>query len=194
MQSNFLVWARDIIDGACSLSPMTGFPDDWKLLDGIRVKDEFPSSSRFKMDPDDPTAVMLTDSLYNADTLIVASTRLRELIEGLKVPAVEYLPVAIFNHKDRPIPEPYTIIHPLDPIDCLVLDACEPRWGRIDKTNISRLKHLVIDESRIDPTRLLFRPKSYKRVILTHRKLAEQIDAAGFTGMRWIELSNYPEG
>lgn len=193
MESNFLVWARDIIDGACTLSGMKGFPDDWKLLEGIRLKDEFPSSSKFTMDPDNPTGVTLTDSLYNLDEQIVASTRLRGLIERLEVPAVEYLPVAVFNHKKRPVPEPYTIIHPVDPIDCLVLDACEPRWDRIIKTNINRLKHLVIDESRIDPARLLFRPKSYNSVVLTHRKLAEQIDAAGITGIRWIELSDYPE-
>lgn len=193
MQSNYLVWARDIVEGACSLSAMTGYADDWKLLSGIRVTGEFPSSSQFRMDPDDPNDIMLTDSLYNADMLIVASPRLRGLLEGLNIPAIEYLPVTVHNHKNRPVPESYTIVHPLDAVDCLVLDACEPRWGRIDKTDISRLKHLVIDESRIDATRLLFRPKHYKRAILAHRKLAEKIDAAGCTGIRWIELADYPE-
>jgi hypothetical protein len=192
MQSNYVIWARDIVRGACSLSPITGWTDSWKLLKGIPLKEEFPSSAQFKMDPDDPTDSQLTDSLYNANKLIVASERLRSFLAVLDFPGIECLPVSVFNHKSRLIIEPYAIINLLESIDCLVVDACEPRWSRIDKTDIASLEHLVIDESRIDPARLLFRPKHYKRAILAHRTLAQKIDAAGYTGIRWVELTNYP--
>ncbi len=193
MPTNYLMWGRDIVNGACSLSPLTGFDDSWQLLDGIPLSASFPSTAQLHFDPDDPTGIKLTDSLYNANRLIVASARLRELLETAGVPQVEYLQVPIYNHKQRQIDEPYCIVHPLEPVDCLVTDQCEPRWGRIDKTNIDRLKRFVIDESKIEAGRLLFRPKHYKRAILIHRALAQKIDAAGLTGMRWIELSDYPE-
>ncbi|MEY4561764.1 MAG: hypothetical protein RLZZ618_1041 [Pseudomonadota bacterium] len=191
--SNFVIWGRAFIDGACALRPMTGYPDDWKLINGEAVTGEFPEASQFQMNPDYPGQNQLTDSLYNLDTLIVASRRLQALLEASSVAQMEYLPVNVVDQKGRRMTEPYVIAHPLNPVDCLVIDACQPRWGRIDKNDISRLKHLVIDESRIPADRLLFRPKHYKSEILVHRALAEKIDAAGYTGARWIELADYPE-
>ena len=102
------------------------------------------------MAPDNPTGVALTDALHNRDMLIIGSELLRAVIEAEAGPHMEYLPVAVYNHKKRQIPEAYTIIHPLNPVDCLEIDACQVRWGRIDKNDIARLKQLVIDESRID--------------------------------------------
>src|SRR5215470_9499999 len=98
MQSHYVIWARDIVNGACALSGMTGFEDDWKLIYGHPVAGEFPVKARFTMDPDYPRDVMLTDNLYNSDMLIVASQPLRELIESQHIPAIEYLAVPIFNH------------------------------------------------------------------------------------------------
>jgi hypothetical protein len=193
MKSNYVVWAEDIVPGACSLSAMSGYEDDWKLLSGISVAGEFPSTSKFRMNPDDPTGILLTDSLHNLDMLIIASGRLCEVMKNLNLSGIEYLPVTVYNHKNKPTAESYSVINLLDSVDCLVLDACEPRWGRIDKTDISRLKRLVIDESRIDPTRMLFRPKHFKSAILIHRKVVQKIETAACTGIRWIELEDYPE-
>jgi hypothetical protein len=191
MKSNYLVWAQDIVDGACSLSAMKGYEDDWQLLEGISVQDEFPVDARFQMNLDYPKNVKLTDALHNIDMLIVASNRLCALLKDSNLPALEYLTIPIFNHKNRQLTEPYAIVNLLDPVDCLVVDACEPEWGMIVTTSIEYVKQLVIDESRINPDRLLFRPKLFNRVVLAHRKLAAQIDAMGCTGIRWIELADY---
>jgi hypothetical protein len=193
MQSNYVIWARDIVDGACALSGMTGFEDDWKLIYGESVAQDFPAKARFAMDPDYPRDVMLTDNLYNGDMLIVASQRLRDLIESQHPTAIEYLPVPIYNHKKRAIKEPYAIVHPIEPVDCLVVEACDPEWGRINKKAIDRVKRLVIDEQRIPQGRLLFRPQLFCKVILAHRSLAQKIDASAMTGVRWVELADYPE-
>lgn len=193
MKSNFIIWARDIVEGACALSGMTGFEDDWKLIYGESVIQDFPAKACFAMDPDSPRDILLTDNLYNGDMLIVASQKLHQLIDELHPAAIEYLPIPIYNHKKRVIAERYVIVHPVEPVDCLVVDACEPEWGRINKKAIDRVKHLVIDEKRIPPERLLFRPQLFCEVILLHRSLAKKIDAANLTGVRWVELADYPE-
>lgn len=193
MQSDYLIWTDEVVPGACSLAGMTGYAEDWKLVYGEPVAAEFPGAARFSMDPDTPRDMALTDNLVNLDMLIVASQRLRDLIEAQQPAAVEYLPVPIFNHKKRAIAEPYFIVHPIQTVDCLVLDACEPTWGRINKKAIQRVAHLVIDAQRVPADRLLFRPQLFNKVILAHRKLADAIDAAGMTGVRWVELADYPE-
>lgn len=193
MPSDYLIWTRDIVPGACALSGMTGFEDDWKLIYGESVANDFPTKARLTMDPDSPRDVMLTDNLYNGDMLIVASARLRALIEKFASASLEYLPVPIFNHKKRAIAELYAIVHPTAPVECLIVEACEPEWGLINKKAIDSVEHLVIDEQRIPKDRLLFRPQLFCSVILVHRKLADEIDAASMTGVRWVELADYPE-
>ena len=193
MQSNYVIWGQRAARGACSLDGMTGYADDWKLLYGHPMAGEFPATARFAMDPDYPRNVALTDSLFNIDMLLVASQALRALIEAQQPQAVEFLPVPIFNHKKREIKEPYTIVHPTHPVDCLVVDACGAHWDEINKKAIATVQALVIDEKRIPAGRLLFRPDHFCKVILAHRSLADKVDAANLTGMRWIELDNFPE-
>jgi hypothetical protein len=191
--TDYVVWTRDILDGAVALARLTGFEDDWQLMDGVSLPAGLPAKARFPMDPDYPDDVMLTDNLYNIELLIVASQKLRDLVESADPAKVEYLPVPIVNHKKRAIKEPYFIMHPIEPVDCLVVDACDPTWDSIDKTAITRVKQLVVDAQRIPADRLLFRPKAFPDAILTHRRLADKIDAAGCTGVRWVEIANFPE-
>lgn len=191
--SDYVIWAQQIINGAAALAGMKGYAEDWRLLDGQSLTTGFPSSARFDMNPEYPNDMRLTDCLYNLDKQIVASPKVRELLEGAGVPCMEYLPVSVYNHKGLPVDEPYVIAHPIEPVDCLNEVASGARRSRIDPDSINKVKSLVIDESRIDPARVLFRPKAYHSVILAHRSLAAKVDAAGITGVRWIELAKWPE-
>lgn len=193
MTSNYLVWEHAIVEGACSLDSMKGYEDDWKLQAGLRHDGGLPQSAHFQFSPDDRKGVALTDSLSNLDRLIVASPRLRTLLESAQVPEVEFLPVRVLDHRKRPVAQPFCIVNLLAPVDCLVLEECEPRWSRLDKTQIARVKRLVVDEARIDSSRSLFRIKSFPACTLVHRRLAQRIDSEGLTGTRWVELANYPE-
>ena len=191
--SNYVIWTKQIIKGAASLAGMKGYAEEWRLMEGQSQKDSFPASARFDMNPEYPKETALTDSLYNIDKQIVASPKLRALLEGLKIPCMEYIPVSVFDLKGKPLDVPYVIAHPIEPIDCLDAEASGAEYSLIDPETIDEVERLVIDERRIDPARLLFRPKGYYDVILAHRSLAAKVDAAGITGVRWIELSNWPE-
>ncbi len=137
------------------------------------------------MDPEQPHNMLLTDSLRNTDRLIVGSTRLKSLLESRELTNLEYLPVTILDHKKRPaVGGDYWIIHTLDPIDCLKVDECVARLSPIKKTEIRSLKRFVIDETKIDQDRHLFRVKRYNKVALTRRDLAAAIREGGFTGIR----------
>jgi hypothetical protein len=192
MKSDYLIWDAPVEMKACSLAAMEGWEDDYKLLTGESCLKEFPKKAKFQMDPEHRSGVQLRDSLRNMDQLLVVSNALRDLLASLKISALEFIPVPIFDHKKKPVPSEYSIVNPMEPVDCLVIDKCDVRWGRVDKNKISRLKKFVIDESKIASNRLLFRAKHYDAV-LVHRKLATQIDAAKLTGVRWVELENYPE-
>jgi hypothetical protein len=193
MKSNYVIWAASVEEKACSLAAMDGWADDYQLLEGEHCLSMFPKKAKFKMDPDNRKGIQLRDSLRNMNRLLVVSNGLRELLESLKLAHMEFIPVPIFDHKNKAVAAPYSIVNPLNPVDCLMVEKCNVRWSGIDKTKIDKLRAFVIDESKIEPGRLLFRAKFYNRRVVIHRKLAAQIDSAKFTGIRWVELADYPE-
>jgi hypothetical protein len=191
--SNYLIWEQAILPGACSLAPMRGFPEAWKLKQGVPLPDGLPPDARFDMHPDRQNDVALTDSLYNINMVIVGSQRLCQLLEAKSLQDVEFLPMPVYNHKGRLVEPPYSIVHPINPVDCLDAQASGARPSRINPKIIDKVDRLIIDESRIPAGRLLVRPKGYHRVILAHNSLASEIDAAGAQGIRWIELSAWTQ-
>lgn len=190
-RGDWLVWDQGNVAGACALSGMTGFPDDWQLIDGLPIG-QLPSRARFAMDPDLPDDIMLTDALFNSDMLIVASERLCEVVEAARPASVEFLPIPIYNHKKRKIAEPYALIHPLEHLDLLDAAGSGGEPDPINKSALARVKSLSFDASRIPGDRLLFRFKTFPDIVLVRRSLAERIDAAQATGIRWRDAAVYP--
>ena len=84
----------------------------------------------------------------------------------------------------------YFIVHPIDLPQCLDIAKSGVTWWIVDKERINRVKQLILDESKVD--REMFRPKPFYKIIIVKRDLAEAIDREGFTGIRWIELEDYP--
>jgi hypothetical protein len=188
---SFVIWDSAVVKNAVVLHLLKGVEKEYQLRKGIPRAATFPSHAVYTMHPDFPHNTILVDNLVNTGLRIVASQRLKEFLEKQAVPKVEYLPVAIVNHKGKAASNDYFIVHPVEPVECLDLEKCEPTWGEVDETSIDEVRQLVIDETRVDPGRQLFRPKQFHQVILARRTLAEAIDAAGFTGIRWIELDKF---
>ena len=192
MRSAYLIWAHKDVPNACALSGLLGVDKQYELLMGIQRQATFPNDAMFRMNPDFPHDTLLTDSLLNTDMMIVVSLRLKEYLHARELKNVEYLPVTILNHKQKAASRDYFIIHPIEPVDCLDIEKCVPMRSRIDPETIMMIKRLVIDEHRVDPEREFFRPKFYPRITMVRRELAEAIDGEGFTGIRWVELEDYP--
>ena len=140
------------------------------------------------MDADFPNDTLLTDCLKNSSGELVVSAGVVAHLQGSGVQKVEYLPVHIFDHRGRPVDDSYAIAHPVQPVNCLDLDACKPRWNATIPGQIRRVQKLVLDPARIDPARQLFRCAAYTDPKIVHRSLGEGLRAAGFTGCDFIEL------
>ena len=199
MNVDYVLWARKVVDNATTLKGIQGVEDEWELNEGISRSETFSQTASFQMDLDRPDDTVVLDSISNIDFLIVASPRLTEFLRNQELKKVEYLPVTIFDHKEKPLPEKYFIVHPIDPIDCLDTAKCGATFSKINPESVKRLQKLVIRNDLIDGTtntlsvgRLLFRPRNFYRITFVHRNLAEAIDAAGFTGIRWVEIRDYP--
>ncbi len=193
MKNEYVIWTNKNEPGSCVLDDLQGIDKVIKLKQGISQLGKFPSNAVFHMDQNYPTDTLLVDNLGNLSMLIVVSSRLKEFIESRSPKCVEYLPVAISNHKGREVNDKYYIIHPFEPVDCLDLEKSEAKMGLIAKSEASSVERVVLDDSRLDYERELFKPKSFYRVTLVKRELSLAIDEMGFTGVRWLEMGDYPE-
>ncbi|HYD41579.1 MAG TPA: DUF1629 domain-containing protein [Anaeromyxobacter sp.] len=177
---------RRPVRGACWLEAIEGVPRTYELDRGVSRASDWPSDACFRMSPELPDDVGLVDFLPNVGSCIVASAAVRALLEAEKVRNVEYLPVSIINHKGRKQPEPYFVVNPFPLQDCIDMERTVGTRNEIDRSLLAEVDHLVIDESRIDPSVMLFRMKHWPYRDVYRPELAEKIKAAKFTGIKFV--------
>lgn len=191
MKSGYLVWEAKLLDNVCTLDVFKGVERTLDLNEGIPCAKDFPQGVTFQMDLSDPHDMLLADNLQNADYLIVASKKLKEFLESRSLKKVEYLPVTILDHKGRVASPDYFIVHPIDPVDCLDLDKCSPTHSTIDPEDITYIEELVLDESKVDPERELFKAKNFYIPTLVRQDLVEAIEAEGFDGVQLLDFEDF---
>ena len=191
-QEDYLIWDAADLPNVCSLAKLAGLEKTYRLVDGVPLAQGFPEGVSFRMDPDNPHDTLLADNLVNPYMVIVASAAAVDVLRARAVPLVEYLPVSIIDHKGKAVPEPYFIVHPIEHAACLDVAASGGEWDMIDPEVLDSVENVVLDEQRIEAERELFRPKPLVDVVVVRRSLAEALEAAGLTGLQWIELADYP--
>jgi hypothetical protein len=191
---NYMIWETQVVPHAFVLDELkwnnAKLNLDVELRNGISCKKSFPSDAVFTVDPESPNNVGLADTFYNASRLVLASPKLKEFIESFRPPEVEFLPFSLLNHKSKPAGT-YFIIHPIHPVDALDLKASGAVRSKRNPNRIESIKKLVIDENKIDPSRLLFKLNYFYKCVLVRQHLAEAISKQGFTGIRWVECEQY---
>ena len=188
---NYLIWSHSPDPALCSLSPPERLEEAYELNYGVRRAHNFPPDVMFRMDPEYKKAIKLADAVDNASFLIVASRRLKDFLESENVPDTEYLKVSIFNHKNRLASDDYYIVHQVGAQDCIDLKQSIVTWNLINPDQISSIKKLVLDESKVKPIATLFRVKSLPSIIFIRRDLAKKIEQERFTGVQFKEISTY---
>lgn len=191
MTVDYFAWEFNPHGGFATLEGLSNVDDVYELKRGIPRSKDFPKDACFYMDSAFPKEIKLADNILNLDRLIAASNNLRSFIEARKPEATEYLPVSIYNHKGRIASDEYCIINPLQVMDCIDQEASDITWNKIDSELISGCFELVLDDSRIDDSLLLFRPRYMPNVVLVREDLVEDLEEADFTGMRFVELDEF---
>lgn len=189
--ANYVLWNDTQSNNECCLTDFEGVEDVFALLAGRSLAESFPEGVRFLMDPDEPTEMLLSDSPTNTGSVILASQRLADFMKAQGAPAVEYLPVTVFDHKGRAVSDQFFILHPIDPVDCLDVEESEPSYSLIMEDCIEEVEQIVLDEEKIPADRVYFRCLNFDSVTLVRRDFAELIQQQGFGGFNWLELEDY---
>jgi hypothetical protein len=187
----YRVWRSSPVSNACRLASIEGYERSFELTYGVSLAAVFPKNARAPMDGDFKKATALTDDLSNLDGVKVCSKRLVEFLQQNDVRHLEYLPLTIINHKGKAASTDYFIVNPVGLVDALDLKASEPIYNAIKKDMINRVARIVLDPSRLDPERRVFRLKGFFNRVLIDKALADAITAAGLVGPFFKKLEFY---
>ncbi|GAA5182352.1 hypothetical protein GCM10025771_31440 [Niveibacterium umoris] len=189
----FSVWTYSDSSGACSITEARGLDPIMPLKDGSPALSLLSGASLVSgMNPDQPDDIALLDNVHNTDGILVVSARLKTFLKSQDLTHVEYLPLTVEDHKGRAVSEPFFVVHPLQPVDAIDLEASGCRMSRIKKDRIQSMEKMVLRTAEIPADRQLFRLKGLWGVTLVRESLAQAITAAGFTGLRWLPIDAYP--
>jgi|SoiMethySBSTD1v2_1073268.scaffolds.fasta_scaffold2293214_2 hypothetical protein len=191
MAGDWVIWGVKRPRKAFTVRDIQGVERAYELAYGVSRVTGFPSTATFRMHPDFPTDTLPSDNIVNVGDLILVSDRLRQFLETRHLEKVEFLPVTILNHKKRALRERYTLVHPIEPVECLDADKSGADWSD-DKDIIWDVERIVLRNKDIPKSRQLFRPRFFPKIVLVRRDLADAMSAAEFSAVRWIELSDYP--
>jgi len=193
MSDAFLIWKYQSVPHACVLQDLRGLEETFRLMEGVPMLAGYPSDVQFHMNPDFPDDLLLVDNSLNSDLCIVASGRLQQALRKRELAKVEYLPVAIIDHKGGTAANDYCIVHPLEPVDCVDRAQSVFKVSRIEPDRIDRFKKLVIDAARVPKDRYIFRLKGFWDIVVVRAELAAELDKEKFTGLGWLPIEKYPE-
>jgi hypothetical protein len=191
MSGAFVIWNRSYREGFCVITKLEGFNDQWLLLKGVSLDDKWPDNVSFRMSPQYPKDINLSDNLFGGSYRVV-SGRLKEVLLPLAGKSnIEFLPVSILNHKKRVASKDYFVLNPLDTIDCIDQEESGVVWNAIDPSVISNCEKFVLKEDAIPDESVMFRPRFWGKTILVRREIADKLAAAGLTGLSFLEPSKY---
>jgi len=188
---NYLFWRSKASGKICVLKSLENVEKTYELTHGLTRQKDFPNDACFHMDEAHPKDIELADHLGNGDDFVVVSKSLKEFLESKITDPVEYLPVTIFNHKNRIASKEYYIINPLKVIDCIDQEESEIEWNELDDQSIDDCDELVFNDDEIPDDTMIFRPKHLTWAVFIAESLADEMENQKFTGSIFIPVEKF---
>ncbi len=186
---DYVVWDSTPRGGYASVTQVKHVSRAYELARGVSRAKGFPSDAVFHMNPAHPKDVLLADSVYGmGDGVMLVSAKLRALLEAVNPPDMEYLPVALLNHKGAVASDSYVIANSYHVVEVLDLEAMNAKMNALNPDVIFTCDRLVLQKGKLPELPSIFRPKHLEERILITRKLADQMVKEGMTGVYFWEL------
>ena len=163
----------------------------YQLLKGVSRLDDWPDDVVFKFSANRPEGMVLTDWIDNAFSLLVVSNRFKAAVEGCGPVDIEYLPVAIADHRGELVDGEYWILNSLilPPVMDRERSVSKPHGA--DENRVSKIDKLVLTEDFLASAPPVVRPSEYPRVVLLRDDLAATLQAEGVTGVRFRDSDQF---
>ncbi len=156
---------------------------DFHLLWGIALGEHYPLNARLLMDPR-TRGHKLSSFLGNTLGTLIMHTPMKDVVQQTCSNEIEYLPVAIVNHKGRVQSEDYWFVNPLGTVDCVDRAASEIDFDADDPTQILGVTRLALSAAKLVDAPHLFRVPEKKSEYFFSATLVKALAAHDFTNVQ----------
>ncbi|RKH09727.1 hypothetical protein D7X74_29015 [Corallococcus sp. CA047B] len=179
-------WMLDTISnpGAVIETYVADAPSKWRLFEGQSHISQFPAGATLKFSRNFPKHRKLFDFVANTLSLIIASKKVKDILDSVGVDNCEYLPVAVKDHKDKIVGPEYFIIHPVGGEDGIDLEKSVYYKEPFDEREIEDVDLLALNKEAISPRARFFRFKPLMREYVIDQVVADALKAGKVTGYR----------
>lgn len=172
-----------------------GYPNskikDYRYNRGESLAEEFPKKATVSFSKKWPDRRKLYDFLDNTCNLLIASSRVRTILEELKAKNLEFLPVTVLDHKGKPVAEPYFIINPLGGQDIIDMEKSKVVMNSILKDQVAHIKKLTLQPDKVEDGAKLFRASRSRYVFFIDDSVREAFEKNGITGYYVLKAAGW---
>jgi hypothetical protein len=179
---NYWVLRAQSPDGAIIDMLPEGSPTNWKVHTGQSLARQFPAGGRVAFSDHFPERRKLYDFVRSTQGVIIASPKVRQVLESLQLDNLEFLPITLCDHQWTQVAEGYSILNVLGSQEAIDMEKSKYKIDPITKREISRLKSLVLQKGKIDPQAHLFRCSMMMELILMSDRVYDAFVKEGVTG------------
>jgi hypothetical protein len=143
----------------------------WKLGRGVELQaGEYPENAKIFMSDQEP-GIEIPDLVPNTGNMLIVSKRLKDGMSAVNQGPVQYLPLAIYNHKKRLASSDYFIVNPLGALD--VLDTSASKIEYLDG-NVVQVTHYVLDPKKSVQVPDVFRIKENSEACVVSERVLDE--------------------
>ncbi|WAM27766.1 MULTISPECIES: imm11 family protein [Myxococcus] len=181
--ANYWVLRAESADGAIIDALPKDSPTNWKFSTGEPLARSFPAGGKVSFSDHFPDRRKLYDFVRNTIGVILVSSRVRHVLESLKVENAEFLPVTMCDHQWGPVADGYGILNVLGSQDAIDMEKSTYDVSALSR-EISHVSNLVLTAGKIDPQADIFRARNMMELILISDRAKNAFEQAGLTGFR----------
>lgn len=160
-----------------------------RMAKGKKAADEWPAQLPTIMPSESGPATKLTSVIPTTNSYLIVTAHLRGVIESHCAGAeIEYLPVALLNHKKKVQSSEYFFVNPIGAVDCLDPSKSQIKYSQAAPGEVVGVDKYVIDAAKATGAPALFRLKEAPGEYVVKEPLARAFAEHDFTNLFLVEI------
>ncbi len=180
METKYCTWAYESVPGAASFRTLSSRELSRDIDKGVSVAGRWPDDMSLRMNAERPKDILLVDSPFNIESVLVASPALRDFLQRQELPDLEFLPLQLLDHKGRVASDEYVVVQCCRVIDCIDQSQSVFEWDGLDEPSMEGVEKAVFDPTKLAADNRMFRPKYVPAEYVVREDLAQKLLNAGF--------------
>jgi hypothetical protein len=173
-------------------SPAEEYPMDYRLREGHKLADEWPSDATYFFSAAAPEGMVLTDAIMNPMGLLMVSNTLRELLLTFELKGlVEFLPIVIKNHKKRLATKEYSLANSVQLTSAVDRKESTFKVSSLDENQLRRIDKLVLRPEITTSGPPVLRLAENPMYHLFREDVVAAIKGANLTGMTFVSAPEF---